>query len=229
MQAGAGRRAMEHPGGGIQVGPAWQRRPLRAVHPMKGETHEREARRHLHTQKPVELPATLLHQQRLGPLPPIRPDAASAQQIQGGQQLPDRQHAAGHVFAVIAGVVPAPGYIEAPRTRPVRIQPLSVLAGPHRHRSIARVTRRTAIARCPHLVDRSPAALEVEERKHVTRQRPVQLRRHRERMAACTADLHGETGPLPQVREVQRVDCSSRRRLWPHRPRKRLTVRHRRS
>ncbi len=183
MQGGAGRRAMEHAGGGIQVWPARQWRPLRAVHSMKGESREREARRHLHAQEPVELPATFLREQRLGPLPPLRLGAASAQQIQGGQQLPDCERAAGHVLAVVAGVVPAPGHVEATRTRPARIHPFGVLAGPRRHRSIARVAGRTAVARCPHLVDRRPTALEVEERQRVTRQWPVQLRRYRERVA----------------------------------------------
>ena len=65
-----------------------------------------------------------------------------------------RQRAAGHVLAVIAGVIPATGHVEAPRTRPARIQPLGILAGPRRHRGVAQVPRRTAIARRPHLVDR---------------------------------------------------------------------------
>src|SRR6185437_6501500 len=88
------------------------------------------ARWHLHLQQPVELPAALFDQVCLGDYAPTRGARVAPQQAQQVEQLPQRDTAADHVFAVVARVVPSAGHVEYARRPPAGIQLSGVRAGP---------------------------------------------------------------------------------------------------
>jgi hypothetical protein len=106
------------------------------MYPVKRHPGQRIGRRHLHPQHPVQLPPTLLPQRRVQ-RGGVRVERG--QQIDGAEQLPQRDAAAGHVLAVIASVVPAAGDIEVALAAPSRVEPFSVRARPARHLCVAAV------------------------------------------------------------------------------------------
>jgi hypothetical protein len=189
------------------------------VDPVEGKSGVHLPRGDLHPQQPVELPAALLEQPRLHP----RVSATPPQQLDGGEQLPDRHRAARHVLAVIARVVPAAGDVEASGARPSGIQALGIGAGPGARLQVAEVASGSPVTRGASLVDRDSGALQVEEGKRVAHEGAVQPVGDREPMAARAAGLDDEAmARRSQAREVQHVRGQPRRGLRLHRPRSRL-------
>ena len=97
--------------------------------------------------------------------PPRGALTAPPDQLDGGQQLPQRDRAAGHVLAVVARVVPAPGDVEAARARPA--QPLG------------RPARRATL--------RSPGCPVEPARRRARRAAAVRRDRGRARSGGCAA------------------------------------------
>ena len=190
--------------------------------PVEGQAGVRVARRHLHPQQPVQLPAGLLEQRGLQAV--RGRGGVGAQQVDGGQQLPGRQRTRGHVLAVVAGVVPAAGDVEPAALGPAGVQALGVRAGPGRHGGVAGVRRDSevaggsAVTRRPGLVDRAAGALEVEEAEGVGGQTGVEPAVDRERVAGRVA---GDDRVAPGRAAARRNPARgrpARGRLGPRRP-----------
>jgi hypothetical protein len=149
------------------VGQARHGRPFSAVYAVTGHSGERLTRRHLHSQQPIQLPPALLDQRFLGEdgSLPRRP----TEQRQNVEHLPHGDAAADGVLAVIAGVIPATGYIQTVCRSPPRIQACGFWSGPCRNRGVSSVRRNagmasgSAIARGALLIDRAARSKQVEQ------------------------------------------------------------------
>src|SRR5512132_3606044 len=93
---------------------------------MERHTGERIAVGYLHAQQPVELPAALLQDGDNGRRGLLGP----GQDVDGAQQLPDGDAAAGDVLAVVAGVVTATADGEAAIAPPAGVEPFGVRSRP---------------------------------------------------------------------------------------------------
>ena len=146
----------------------------RAVHAVERHAGVRAAGRHLHPQQPVELPAALLEQQRLGRAHQAVRVAATAQQLEVASSC----HTGIAPLVTYLPWSPAsyqpPGDVEAARARPAGIQPLGVRAGPGRD-----AARRRGAP--PDVRSRAPAPRRWRSRSAAGRRTPARRARARGR------------------------------------------------
>ena len=196
VQTGPGRRPVQHPEGGVEVRPHSRGLPHGSVHAVEGQAGVRVTRWHLHPEQPVELPAGLLDQGRLETGGRRMP----ADQLNRGEQLPDRQRTGGDVLAVVPGVVPAARDVEQSVLGPARVERPGVGSLPRGHgrvpgvRGDAGMAGRSAVARGPDLLDGATRPLQIEEPQRVPSQPHVQPTVDHEPVTGrLTGPDHGKT------------------------------------
>ncbi len=149
------------------------------------------------------------------------------EETQRAEELPDRDATARDVLAVVPGVVPAAGRVEAAFAVPTGVETLGVRPVPGRHGDVAGVGRpadvagRSGVARRKSLGDLDPGAHHGEEALRVLGQLPVEPVTHAEGVAALPRGLDDEAAaPSSQIGKLQLVDGQTGRRFRPDRPRR---------
>ena len=147
-----------------------------------------------------------------------------ADQLNRGEQLPDRQRTGGDVLAVVPGVVPAARDVEQSVLGPARVERPGVGSLPRGYgrvpgvRSDAGMTGRSAVARGPDLLDGATRPLQIEEPQRVPSQPHVQPTVDHE---LVTGRLTGRDLERPgggEVGEVQEVNVQAGGGFGSHRP-----------
>jgi len=150
------------------------------MHPVKGQPGQRSPGRYLHREEPIQLPAALLADCGCLGIGFLRP-GPTVQQVEGAEQLPDRDRAAGDVLAVVARVVPTARDVVTAVVVPARVQLLRLQSHPRWHRIIsavgcaAHVSGRAAVAGCQGLLYGGAGPHQVEEAQRLPAQVAVQL------------------------------------------------------